>query len=281
MVCVVVSCLLAGSAAADLVGTVDYSDTFSIGVNGRTDGYYNADNGVDSKYNIEYSRFAPLTVQWTPTSALSFNTGSNTIAGHGWTASGNAGAAGGVAQSGGGEFGIAYGQRSNYVVQTDYATSEGTYFDVWSGDGSGNKTLYVLFRKGESAIGVGYVDSVTGGYAETSTGFLSGIAANDGSWHNTAVQFNKDANTLSLYVDRSLKGTVDLTILAGGAYKSYSTAYVGVGADKEDAGGLYVSWADNFNVGSASTPEPSTAHLVASGLFGVLVYAWRKRKQLS
>jgi hypothetical protein len=37
-------------------------------------------------------------------------------------------------------------------------------------------------------------------------------------------------------------------------------------------------WVDNVQVGSAEVPEPSSMALAASGLIGLLCYAWRKRK---
>ncbi len=41
-------------------------------------------------------------------------------------------------------------------------------------------------------------------------------------------------------------------------------------------GSSYELYADNFRIGAI--PEPSTLALLASGLIGLLAYAWRKRK---
>lgn len=276
---IVVVCLATVTASADLIGVVDHSDTFTVGLNGRTDGYYIPAGGT-TPYDIEYTRSGLITPRWAPlgTQTFSFNSSATTIPGYGWTTSGNSGAAAGVAQTGGGESGITYGQRSDFVVQSDYATSTGTYYDLWSGDGTGKNTLYVLFRKGDSGIAVGYVDAA-GAYSEASTGLLSGIGEGDASWHNTAVRFNKDANSLGIYIDSSLKGTLNLTSLAGGAFAGYATSHVGFGGDTEDNGGLYVTWIDNFRVGSvAPVPEPSACVVTLTAVLGILAYAWRRRK---
>ena len=50
-----------------------------------------------------------------------------------------------------------------------------------------------------------------------------------------------------------------------------TTSYIGFGND--DAWG----YIDNVKL-SVATPEPSTLALLATGLLGLLAYAWRKRR---
>lgn len=267
---------LAGGAKADLIGTVDYRDTFTVGANGRGDGHYSAAES-GTPYDIEYTRSGLTTAHWTPMSAqgFSFNSSLTALKTYGYVTTGNSGAAAGVAQTGGGENGIAYGLRNDFVTQTDYACRDAGYFDIWSGDASGLNTLYVMFRKGNDSIGVGYVNA-NGTWSETMLGVVSGIGSTDTTWHNAGVHFNKSDNTLGIYVDEALKVTVDMANIAGGAYKDYSTSHTGWGAQN---GGdtLFVTWVDNFAVGSA-VPEPASIVLTLAGLVGVMVQAWRKRK---
>ena len=75
---------------------------------------------------------------------------------------------------------------------------------------------------------------------------MTGIAANDQTWHNFAVRFNKAANSVSIYVDRSLRGTIDLRAFKRGIYKDFSSAAVGIGVS---VGTSAVGWIDNFQVG--------------------------------
>ena len=181
---------------------------------------------------------ALTTGHWTPLgkkNGFSFQTSTTAIPGYGFNTTNNSGAVTGIAQSGGGENGIAYGLRNDFIVQADYAYSTAQYFDIWCGNTTGVNNLYVLFEKGDSSIRVGYVNA-SGAYSEYQTGILSGIASTDATWHNAAVRFNKNDNTLGVYVDKSLKVTVDLTTLGAGTLMNYSTNYVGWGADTEDTG---------------------------------------------
>lgn len=270
--------LFVGSATADLIGTVDYSDTFTVDGVTRTDGLY-SETSSGAAYDVEHARSGLATAHWTPmgVQSFSFNTSATALSSYGYNTTNNSGAATGVAQGGGGENGFAYNLRSDFIFQTDYAYRDGDYFDIWCGDGTGRNTLFVMVRKGNDSLGIGYLNAA-GAYTETLLGITSGIASDDSTWHNAAARFNKDNDTVGIYVDESLKATVDLTTLAGGAYKDYSTNYVGWGGDWCDDGvNLYVSWVDNVAVGSA-VPEPGSILLTAMGLVGLLAYAWRKRK---
>jgi hypothetical protein len=270
--------LFAVESRADLIDTVDYGDSFTVDGATRTDGLYSS-SGSGQAYNVEYTRSGLTASRWIATRGstgyFSFNTSLTAIADHGWSTTGNSGAATGVAQTGGGENGLAYGNsRNDFIVQTDFAYHDACpFFDLWAGDGSGKNTLFAWFSKGTDTLKIAYLNS-TGAYSEYDTGVVSGIATADGTWHNAALRFDRDAATLGIYVDRSLKATVDLT---SQSMADFSSSYVGFGA-MSGSGGLNVTWVDNFAVGSVAVPEPASIWLATTGLVGLMAYAWRKRK---
>ncbi|MBI4600738.1 MAG: hypothetical protein HY721_02145, partial [Planctomycetes bacterium] len=99
MLAVLVSLLASGRVPAQLIGTLDYSDTFTLGLNGRANGVCCA----PGPYAVEDTHGNPPST-WTPQTNYSFNdipgsfgTGPAVLA----AATGNPGAATGVAQSGG------------------------------------------------------------------------------------------------------------------------------------------------------------------------------------
>ena len=222
-----------------LVQLVDYSDTFTLGGT-RTDGLYN-DNRAGA-YGVESDH----AVVWTPTTHFSFNSPSTaTNPALVRAAGGNSGAATGLAQSGADDFSITYGRRTNYTVQVD-AILPTDRLDISSLSSSGatiydGHSLSVFFRRdGVGLPGIGVFNGTT----EKDTGISTGII--DNNWHNFAVNFDQASGHLRLFVDGALRGDLDLTTFAGGAYRSYSNAAVGVGGNGS------VLWVDNFIVGAPS-----------------------------
>lgn len=261
--------LTASVGSATLIGTVDYSDTFTLNDSLRPSGTYNTNDGA---YNVENCN-GNTAAAWTPTSYFSFsNAASATGYGYSSSATGNDGATTGLALSGSSAcFSFTYGvTRSNFVVQVD-AYKNGGRVDICSlataGDqpSSASNSLAVTFENS------GTINLVNAS-GTTATTFTTGISTTDANWHNYAVNFNKGANAVSIYVDQTLKGTVDLTTFASGIYQTYSSNAVGTGG---------VAWPplmlDNFQVGNA-IPEPTSFLMMITGLIGLLAYAWRKRK---
>jgi hypothetical protein len=230
--------------APRLIEQLLFSDTFTLG-GARTDGLYN-DNSAGA-YNVELHRYDAV---WTPTYNFSFNTPqSSTNPSLLGAALGNPGAGTGVAQSGGGDF--SFGTNSwhhNYVVQAD-AIIAADRFDISSLPYPGatifsDCSLSVFFRRPSTPgalLPVLPEIGVFNGTTETDTGCSTGITDND--WHSFAVNFDRTASRLRMFVDGDLTCDLDLQTFASGVYQSYSDDAVGVG------GGYGVTWVDNVQVG--------------------------------
>ena len=188
--------------------------------------------------------------------------------------SSGAGSATGFTQTGGNvDYGVVYGFRPRYVVQFD-AVASSDRIDVTTGAIAGSifnppntSSLSVFIRHD----GTGNV-SLYNGSVDTPAGFATGLA-NDGQWHNYAVLFDQNAQSIEIFVDEVSKGTIDLTTFAGGLYANFSNAAVGVGIGL--GAGQNRSWTDNFQVG-APVPEPSTALLLLGGVAGA---GWMRRRR--
>jgi hypothetical protein len=237
-------------AAGRLLRSIDFSETFTVGTPARPDGLYN--NNGSGGYNLE----SDPTRTWRPIDGFSFNSGQGTTC-CGYPGNGsNPGAAGGLAQSGGGDFSFEYGTRQSYIVEVD-AILPADRFDISSMPSAGAglftaNSLTVFFRKDGAATGIGLFN----GSAEANTGATTGVT--DGNWHRYGVHFDMPSNRLGIFVDRALRASIDLATFAGGAYRHYSNAAVGLG-------GTYVFWADNFQVGPPEFDLSSRVVIVRSG----------------
>ncbi|MFA7172186.1 MAG: hypothetical protein WC340_02020 [Kiritimatiellia bacterium] len=222
--------------ASTLIDTPDYSDTFTVNTASRPGIYHHTSpDAVDAYYNVESG--SP-TAQWHPTQNFSFNTDINVQPEYPGN-SGNTGAATGMAQTGRKNVNFAYGLRDNFVIQMDATFKGAAYIKLGAyakvGDQNGTAgSLVAHFRRGSISLM---------STSEAATGFTTGIDADDTSWHNFAVEFNKSANIISFFVDETCKGTLDLTTFGGGAYQNYSNGAVGAGVES------YIGWFDNFQVG--------------------------------
>jgi hypothetical protein len=255
--------------APSLIGVVDYSDTFTVTNPPRRDGLYNDNSG--GAYGVEDAHGNPPAT-WTPTANFSFNTAASTtgpnISG---AATGNDGAATGLAQSGGGDFSIAYALRESYVVSVD-AILPLDRLDISSFASAGATIasangLTVFFRSDSAAgtnPGIGLYNGTTETAVTDSTGAAVTTGINDANWHHFAVHFDRPNHALGIYIDGSLKARVDLATFAGGAYQNYSNAAVGVGG--AGFNGTQAQWFDNFEVGLAglAVGAPSAPPTVGS-----------------
>ena len=251
-----------------LIDTLDYSDTLTSGSGYRDttnyapatpDGYYRVENNYSSP--VVYWGANSQTMNFVQTSAYSGNTGAST----------------GVVQVGAGERSFAYSLRTNYVIQSDgVLPGGGSYFEIGSyatspsnnwGSASPLITeptnLTINFEVG-GAITLFGASTSPGVGTTTNSGFTTGLTDAASVWHNYAVGFNQTNHTLSLYVDQSLRGTLDTTTFAAGIYDNWSHGAAAVGT----GGGM--GYFDNVQVGLA-VPEPSAMVLVGLSAIGLLV----------
>lgn len=261
--------------SSSLIGTLDYSDTFTGFDSGGSNSarvYVAAVQGAPA-YVIENSYGNPAANLQTSGQAAGVAAFSFASDGAGlangtpvYPGSSGAGSASGFTQTGGNvDYGIAYGLRSRYVVQFD-AVASADRMDITTGSVIGTifqpDSLSIFIRGG----GSGGVSLYNGTLDTPVPGYNTGHPA-DGQWHNYAVLFDQTAKTVEIFVDEQSKGVIDLNSIAGGLYANFSNAAVGVGIGL--AAGEDRSWTDNFQVG-APVPEPTAVALLALAGVGFL-----------
>jgi hypothetical protein len=268
---------------SSLIGDLDYSDTFTgTDAGGAADRPYIPAIQPAGAYIVENTYGNPaasfnaaFSIAADSTGTPGFVSGANPYPlGLAPNASG-AGSNTGFTQTGGGgvDFGIPYGLRTEYIVQTD-AVQVPDRIDISSGAGVGifaPNSLSVFFRgdgSGNASLFNGTTDTPI---QAAFPGFNTGITG-FGDWHNYAARFDIPGQEIELFVDEVSLITIDLTTFAGGIYGGWDNSVVGVGAGV--GGGGNRTWTDNFQVGGV--PEPSSMMLLASGLAGVLLFRRRK-----
>jgi hypothetical protein len=279
---------------SSLINALDYSDTFTTAANGgisaRVDGQYpfldvasaaqvencygNAARSWTHDVNTGYTLFGSINTDATASGGL-----------YGYPGSSGAGSSTGFTQNGGGnpvyaDFGIAYGLRNKFAVQVDAVSltdrcqiSFGSVNDTLA---PANGLSLIFYATGHGPDGgKGQFGLYAAGAGLIMSGLSSGLP-DTRSWHNLGAKFDLDGKTIDVYTDEVLRGHIDLTTYAGGAFlgnlNASSNAFVSIGGGGDDR-----IWFDNFQVG-APVPEPTTTSLLASGLLGLVAYAWRRRK---
>jgi hypothetical protein len=255
-----------GGAGSDLIGVLDYSDTFTqTDQGGRPDRPSTAAIQPAAAYVVENTYGNPAVNFESVTQGTGTGRGEFSFASDGpglvdgnptYPGFSGAGSDTGFTQTGGSpDYGLPYGLRDHYIVQVD-AVAVGDRIDITSGPTVGTifapNSLSVFFRgngSGNASLFNGSVDTpIQSEIPEFNTGITG-----SGEWHNYAVRFDQPNGLIELFVDEVSVGTVDLTTFAGGLYQDYSNAAVGAGGGL--AAGENRVWTDNFQVG-APVPEP-------------------------
>ena len=241
-----------------LIDGLDYSDSFTLTAKGGNPGRFSTANPniAPPGRDVEDS-YGNAPQEWTNNQwSLSYDPDAWSTATSPYPGPSGAGSDTGITQrGGGGDWGIEYGLRHDFVVQTDFVQTTDRV-DITAGSarntvGSANG-LSVFFRTTGHAMDpeIGLYASAIG---ERDTGLTSGIAA-AGEWHNYAVRFNQVSRELEVFVDQVSRGVIDIDTVAGGAFSSYAlsnqaVSIGGVGGDR--------TWCDNVQVGdSLGEPEP-------------------------
>lgn len=275
-----------GGAGSDLIGVLDYSDTFTQSAQGGRPGRPStpaiqpaAAYAVENTYGNPAAGFSSAG-QGLGAGQANFSFASDTdglVDGvPAYPGFSGAGSDTGITQTGGSpDYGLPYGLRDHYIVQVD-AVASGDRIDITSGGTPGTlfqpDSLSIFFRgdgSGNASLYNGTTDTpIQSQIPEFNTGIAGG-----GEWHNYAVRFDQPNDVIELFVDEQSVGVIDLTTFAGGLYQNYSNAAVGAG------GGLGAGenriWTDNFQVG-APVPEPGTFALLVGPL--ALALARRPRR---
>jgi hypothetical protein len=289
-----------------LIGTLDYSDTFTGTDDGGAIGRVYGGLAAQQAYNVEKAYSNParqFTQQYTDPEgvipARPFMGFAADRAGTPGLVNGNAesnypgtsgaGSDTGFTQAGNGiDYGIDYGRRNHFVVQVD-ATQSADRIDITSGPNPGtifqSNSLTVFFRGWDASDPTHgnnvslFTMSPTGDFLDTPVrgqpgyeNFNTGLAG-ERKWHNYAVRFDQAGKKVEIYVDERSIGIVDLVTFAGGIYQNFSNAAVSVGGDP---GSGDRTWTDNFQVGAvAPAPEPGSVALL--GLAGAALSGRRRR----
>jgi hypothetical protein len=286
--------------SSTLIVSPDISDSFTIGPSASsgtrnglpyTPGAYpltNTGAGGNPNANIVESTYGTSHELWNA-SGFSISNDANRVTGYANAYSGTSGggSVSGITQTGltagsgsssmGTDFGVAYGQRTNFVVQFD-AVQLNDRIDI--NIGNTNNTfnssdgLSVFFRQGNIGL-----SSANSGLFETLTGFDPNLL--DNTWNNYAVDFDLPDKSLSFYVNQNFLGSINLYTFDGGAYLNVldadSNDFVSVGGAEPNpyfggSGGatqsqIGILWTDNFEIGApVATPEPGTLAMMVGGL---------------
>jgi len=272
--------LMTCAVQAELIGTVDYSDTFTLNGTTRTDFFENGYQFMDDAAKQIEDAHGNAVVSW----ADELKGGDpwllckdSTASSHGqWRGSNGKGSDTGLTAVCGnqGYRGISYttdGTASGSSLRDTYVVSlDATLTDDWvalsSKANPGDDifqagALSVLFRGQANSRQITiYNPSVDSAADYIVANVPTGVDAWE--WHNLAVEFAP--TTLKIYVDESLLTTVDLTNVGGKNFTGYSQKAVGFGFCT--TGDPVVEWMDNFAVG-APIPEPATIGLLMIGGF--------------
>jgi hypothetical protein len=115
--------------------------------------------------------------------------------------------------------------------------------------------------------------------------FSHSSGAANTTWDNMRLEMNLDAasntSVLQVYRDGTLISDYNSTYWgydqAGPAASSLGDFVFNIGT-RQGGSIFFTGYLDNITIEGTAVPEPSAMALAASGLVGLLAYAWRKRR---
>ena len=160
---------------------------------------------------------------------------------------------------------------------TDLAYKDWVFFQV----NSSGTTDNVRFFAGRSMV------TNSGGSSQNGSGYNADTTLGLNNWMHSALDLDNSAGTsanatLSIYDSQTLFNSSTLKLQTSWTYTAggFASSEIGVSLFCSSTAAF-----DNFAVYGLGTgptnllaPEPSALALLAMGLFGLLAYAWRKRR---
>jgi len=273
------SAVIVGSSS--LIGTLDYSDTFTLTANGGAAERIDTVFPVSATGRIVENNYGNPSRTWR-TGAWSLNQDSSAWATPQSPYPGTSGAGSdtGLTQHGtaGLDYGVQYGLRDEFVVQFD-AVQVSDRIDITAGtkkDTIFAPGLTVFFKPAGNATEIGLFNGVP--FSLANTGFSSPTI--EGQWYNYAVRFDIPDSEIEIFIDEVSLGVVDLTTFNGGTHNTASNAFVNIGGATGATDNRL--WTDNFQVGQVGSyivPEPSSCFVFAAlGLLGLIGYRLRRQR---
>jgi hypothetical protein len=259
----------------DLIGQVDYSDTWTIHSATRAGSYLVLQEPLAQQ--IENCHGNSLR-RWMFGNECAMTSWPRSDKKSLWPGFQASGAATGILECGGSCYlSLQYGLRDDFVVQFDMVQISDRV-NITIGDQpmaveNSPNALSVFFRTSSSdwnssghEISVYSLQSTTG---EIDTGVRSGISK-PYRWHNYAVRFNLPAKQLTIWIDREQRGVVDLTaiqtkmgITGRWAISSQYVTFGGYSGQRNDP-----IWIDNFRIGKPRERGDQNVRAISSGSKG-------------
>lgn len=172
----------------------------------------------------------------------------------------------------------------SYEIEADINVGTGgKYYVIFSNHASGRTvdtdTLGYVFRLDTTGT---YLQLYTAGTPGNWFRADSSIAVNDSEWHNVKLVVDTDADG-ALDITYFIDGVENAAVMSGASPWTVENIVPCEDIEKlighpQPAGENMQGSIDNLKFSSFAVPEPSTLAMLASGLIGLLAYAWRKRK---